>query len=171
VLKDLELVLRRYDAGEMSRRDVLGALIAMTLPSGDLSQTAPLIGPATQLNHATLFVESVERSREFYQKLLGMPILTRQGLGVNLRAGAGFLGLYPARDRGVPRIDHVCLSVDRFDAKGVLAKLQALKLDAAISQRGDTEELYVVDPDGISIQIQDTRYRGGVGRLGDRDPG
>jgi hypothetical protein len=48
--------------------------------------------------------------------------------------------------------------------------LQSLKLNAGISQRGDTEELYFDDPDGISVQIQDTRYRGGVGRLGDRDP-
>ena len=52
----------------------------------------------------------------------------------------------------------------------MLSKLQALKLDAAINRRGDTEELYFDDPDGISVQIQDTKYRGGVGRLGDRDP-
>jgi hypothetical protein len=89
---------------------------------------------------------------------------------VNLRAGAGFVGLYPAADRGTPRIDHICLSVDAFDAKSVLRRLQALKLNAGIVRRGDTEELYFDDHDGISVQIQDTRYRGGVGRLGDRDP-
>ena len=33
-----------------------------------------------------------------------------------------------------------------------------------------TRGIYFDDPDGISIQVQDTRYRGGVGRLGDRDP-
>jgi catechol-2,3-dioxygenase len=168
---NVDLVFRKYDAGEMSRREVVAALLAIALPSAAQSQGAPpLIGPATQLNHATLHVQSVERSQEFYQKLFGMPILTRQGQGVNLRAGAGFLGLYPVRDRGAPRIDHICLAVDGFDAKSVLAKLQALKLNAEISQRGDTEELYFDDPDGIGVQIQDTRYRGGVGRLGDRDP-
>ncbi len=166
-----DLIFSKYDAGEMSRREVVVALLAIALPSTAQSQvTPPLIGPATQLNHATLFVQSVERSQEFYQKLFGMPILTRQGQGVNLRAGAGFVGLYPARDRGNPRIDHICLSVDGFDAKSALAKLQTLKLSAEISQRGDTEELYFDDPDGISVQIQDTRYRGGVGRLGDRNP-
>jgi len=171
MLNDIDLVLSRYDAGEISRRDVLAALLAVALPAPPRSQAAtPLVGRATQLNHATLYVQSVERSQEFYQKLFGMPILTRQGQGVNLRAGAGFLGLYPARERGVPRIDHICLSVDGFDAKRVLAKLQPLNLNAGISERGDTEELYFDDPDGISVQIQDTRYRGGVGRLGDRDP-
>jgi catechol-2,3-dioxygenase len=169
---NVDRVLKRYDAGEMSRRELVAALLAIALPSAAQGQVSPpLVGQATQLNHATLYVQSVERSQEFYQKLFGMPILTRQGQGVNLRAGAGFLGLYPARDRGVPRIDHICLSVDDFDAKNVLARLQRLKLNAEISQRGDTEELYFDDPDGISVQIQDTRYRGGVGRLGDRDPG
>jgi hypothetical protein len=89
---------------------------------------------------------------------------------VNLRAGSAFVGLYPARDRGAPRIDHICLAIDGFDATRVLPKLQSLKLNAEIVRRGDTEELYFEDPDGISIQVQDTKYRGGVGRLGDRDP-
>jgi len=170
MLNDIDALLFRYESGEISRREALAALVAFVLPSALPSQKTPTIGPATQLNHATLFVQSVERSQEFYQKLFGMPILTRQGAGVNLRAGAGFLGLYPARDRGAPRIDHICLSIDHFDAKTVLSKLQSLKLNAEISQRGDTEELYFDDPDGISVQIQDTRYRGGVGRLGDRAP-
>jgi catechol-2,3-dioxygenase len=170
MLNDIDALLIRYESGELSRREVLAALVAVVLPSALPSQATPTIGPATQLNHATLYVQSVERSQEFYQKLFGMPILTRQGAGVNLRAGAGFLGLYPARDRGAPRIDHICLSIDRFDAKTALSRLQSLKLNAEISQRGDTEELYFDDPDGISVQIQDTRYRGGIGRLGDRDP-
>lgn len=170
VLNELESVLNRYEAGQLSRRDLLGALVAMTLPTLPTRQSAPAIGAVTQLNHATLFVSDVAKSQEFYQRLFGMPILTRQGAGVNLRAGAGFIGLYPAAGRGAPRIHHVCLAIDRFDAGAVLPKLSALGLNAEIVQRGDTEELYFSDPDGIDIQIQDTRYRGGVGRLGDRDP-
>jgi catechol 2,3-dioxygenase-like lactoylglutathione lyase family enzyme len=164
-------LLDRYESGLMSRRELLGALLAISLPS-DLSPrpAAPLIGRATQLNHATLYVRDVSRSQEFYQKLFGMPVLTHQGSGVNLRAGAGFVGLYPAGDRGRPGIDHICLSVDRFDAKKVLSELKPLNVNPEIVRRGDTEELYLDDPDGISVQIQDTNYRGGVGRLGDRNP-
>jgi catechol 2,3-dioxygenase-like lactoylglutathione lyase family enzyme len=170
VLDDVDVVLSRYDAGQMSRREVLAALVAMTLPSSPAGEPVPLIGAVTKLNHATLFVRDVTRSKEFYQKLFGMPVLTPQGAGVNLRVGSGFVGLYPAGTNGSPRIDHICLSIDRFDAKSILSKLKALNLDAEIQQRGDTEELYFSDPDGIDIQIQDTSYRGGVGRLGDKDP-
>lgn len=170
MLDEFETVLDRYEAGQLSRRDLLGALAAMMLPVPPVRRSAPAIGAVTQLNHATLFVSDVARSQEFYQKLFGMPVLTRQGAGVNVRAGAGFIGLYPAGARGAPRIDHVCLTIDRFVAETVLDKLRALRIPAEIAHRGDTEELYFTDPDGISVQIQDTRYRGGVGRLGDRDP-
>jgi catechol 2,3-dioxygenase-like lactoylglutathione lyase family enzyme len=163
-------LLDRYEAGLMSRRELLGALIGIALPSTPVQQGKPLIGTATQLNHVTLYVHDVSRSQEFYQKLFGMPVLTRQNAGVNLRAGAGFVGLYPAGDGGPPRIDHMCLSVDHFDAATVLRELNPLKLNAEIVRRGDTEELYFDDPDGISVQIQDTSYRGGVGRLGNRNP-
>ena len=43
--------------------------------------------------------------------------------------------------------------------------------DYCIRLRGDTKELYVDAPDNVRIQLQDVRYRGGVGPLGDRDPG
>lgn len=166
----IEGILRRYENGQMSRRDVLATLFAMTLPAILPAGTGPRIGIATHLNHATLYVRNVARSQEFYQDLFGMPILTRQGAGVNLRAGSGFLGLYAAGNRGKPGIDHICLSVDHFDATSALSKLRSRSIDAEIIHRGDTEELYFDDPDGISVQIQDTSYRGGVGRLGDRDP-
>jgi len=170
VLNELEAVFNRYEAGDVSRREAIATLMAMTVPSVQSTRAAPLVGAATQLNHATLHVVNVARSQEFYQRLFGMPVLTHQGVGVNLRAGSGFLGLYPTRDRAAPGIDHVCISVDRFDAKRVLATLKELNANPEISQRGDTEELYFEDPDGITVQVQDTKYRGGVGRLGDRDP-
>lgn len=163
-------LLARYESGLISRRELLGALLVIALPVPPPPNNSPLIGPATQLNHATLFVRDVPRSQKFYQDLFGMPILTRQGSGANLRVGKGFVGLYPVPNGASPRIDHICLSVDRFDATSVLTKLKTLKLEAEIVHRGDTEELYFDDPDGISIQVQDTRYRGGVGRLGERDP-
>lgn len=170
MMEQIEALVSRYDAGQVSRRELLGALVAITLTPPPHHRPAPLIGTATGLNHATLYVHDVPRSQEFYQKLFGMPILTRQGRGVNLRAGGSFVGLYPVPDGDPPRIAHICISVDGFDAARALTNLREERLNAEIVRRGDTEELYFDDPDGISVQIQDTRYRGGVGRLGDRDP-
>ena len=97
-------------------------------------------------------------------------MLTLQPPGLNLRVGGGFIGLYPAAGDARGRIDHFCLGVEHFDAEGARRRLLARGLDATIRVRGDTKELYFEDPDGITVQLQDVRYRGGVGPLGDQDP-
>lgn len=166
---DLELLLDRYDDGTLTRRQLLGALATLALPAA-APPAAPSVAVAKQLNHVTLFVRDVAESQRFYQRLFGMPVLTVQPPGVNLATGTGFLGLYPADSGVVPRIDHLCLGIDRFDADVIKQKLAADGVEATIRLRGDTKELYFDDPNGIRIQAQDTRYRGGVGPLGARDP-
>ena len=166
---ELDSLLGRYEIGQISRPELLAALAALLLPGTGRGQE-PQIGAANALNHVTLFVSDVEQSRKFYQDLFGLPVLTHQPPGVNLRAGAGFLGLYPAEPGTKPRIDHFCLGLDRFDPDTTRRKLASVAVEATIRLRGDTPELYFTDPDGIRVQLQDVRYRGGVGPLGDRDP-
>jgi catechol 2,3-dioxygenase-like lactoylglutathione lyase family enzyme len=166
---DLDLLLDRYDDGTLTRRQLLSALATLALPVPS-APAAPRIGVARQLNHATLFVRDVAQSQQFYQRLFGMPVLTPQPPGLNLAVGTGFIGLYPTDAGEQPRIDHVCLGLDEFDADVVKRKLDAEDVEAIIRLRGDTKELYFTDPNGIRIQVQDTRYRGGVGPLGARNP-
>ena len=169
MLADLDSLLDRYDDGSLTRRQLLAVLATLAVPVASAPAT-PRIAPARQLNHATLFVRDVAKSQQFYQRLFGMPVLTPQPPGVNLAVGTAFIGLYPA-DSGVePRIDHVCLGIDHFDADVTKQKLAAEGVESTIRLRGDTKELYFADPDGIRIQIQDVRYRGGVGPLGARNP-
>jgi glyoxylase I family protein len=169
MLPNLELLLDRYDAGRLSRRELLGAVAALVMPRPQ-ANAAPAIGVAKQINHVTLYVRDVERSRAFYQRLFGMPVLTQPPPGVNLAVGTGFLGLYPTESGQQPRLDHVCFGLDGFDADGIQRKLAAERVEATIRARGDTKELYFADPDGIRVQLQHVRYRGGVGPLGDRNP-
>jgi catechol 2,3-dioxygenase-like lactoylglutathione lyase family enzyme len=99
--------------------------------------------------------------------------------------GAGGRGGAPAG----PRIDHACLSMDNFNPDVVTKTLNAHGLKSG--QRSDgplvtyislrtearggapgtgTPELYFTDPDGLAIQIQDVKYCGGGGFLGDVCP-
>lgn len=164
---DFDRLMDQYDAGQISRRQLIG-LLALAAAAPAARAAEPTIGKVEQLNHVTVFVKDVQKSVAFYQDMFGMQVLTHQAPGVNLRAGAGFLGIYPAQ--GEPNINHVCFGIDNFDAETVLKKLTDAGVKGRIRVRGDTQELYFTDPDGLSIQLQDTRYIGGTGRLGDKPP-
>ena len=161
----LHQLLARYESGDITRRALLGALAGLLTVAPAASATEPVIGTVKQLNHVTVFVQDVPKSVAFYQNLFGMPVLTPQPPGMNLKAGAGFLGIYPAK--GQPSgINHVCFGLDNFDADTVLKKLNNAGINGNIRLRGDTKELYFTDPDKIHVQLQDVSYRGGVGPLG-----
>jgi len=79
------------------------------------------------------------------------------------------LGIYPAQGRPTG-INHVCFGLNNFDADAVLRKLAEAGVKGSIRLRGDTKELHFTDADNVGVQLQDVRYRGGTGPLGDRDP-
>ena len=160
MIAELENLLSCYDRGLMSRRQLVAALAAVATPAAATSAAAPAQAPlrAATLNHVTLAVSDVERSRHFYGELLAMPIVSRQANGVNLGAGpASFVGLY---DIASPRIHHYCLGVNNFDADTTLETLEQQGVKGRIRLRDDVKELYFQDPDGIQVQLQGADYRG-----------
>jgi catechol 2,3-dioxygenase-like lactoylglutathione lyase family enzyme len=165
----LDDLLTRYESGCLSRRELLGALALLVAAAGR-APAAP-VGTVRHMNHVSIFVPDVRKSVAFYQDVLGLPLLTRQGDGINLSAGVGFLGIYPAQAGAkTGSINHFCFGMDGFDADAVLEALTSRGVRANIRMRGDTKELYCTDPDGIRVQLQDVKYRGGTGVLGDKDP-
>jgi catechol 2,3-dioxygenase-like lactoylglutathione lyase family enzyme len=168
----LDGLLDRYDEGRLSRRELLGALAALAVAGPSAPANAAPVGTVASFNHVTVFVPDVQRSVAFYQSTLGLPILTRQDPGINLNCGTGFLGVYPLpANTTAGRIDHLCLGMENFDADAVLAELTSRGVKGSIRLRGDTKELYFTDPDGIRVQLQDVKYKGGTGVLGDKEPG
>ena len=100
--------------------------------------------------------------------------------------GRGAAGGGPARAAG---IDHACVAMDNFDSAAVTKLLVSYGLKQQEGQgrsplvtyislrmpnrggaEGGTPELYITDPDGLAIQIQDVRYCGGGGLLGELCP-
>jgi catechol 2,3-dioxygenase-like lactoylglutathione lyase family enzyme len=160
-------LLRQYETGQLTRRQFAVAMSALLVVPTLFAAPGP-IGRVEQLNHVTLFVRDVKKSVQFYQELLGMPVLTEQSPGVNLQAGTGFLGIYPSPPPAAGAINHFCLGMKNFDADTVLKQFTDRGIKANIRLRGNTKELYFEDPDNIRVQLQDIKYRGGAGPLGDR---
>jgi catechol 2,3-dioxygenase-like lactoylglutathione lyase family enzyme len=118
------------------------------------------------------------------------PAAGRAGAGGAERGGAegagGRAGGGPAR---APGIDHACVAMDNFNPAAVTRLLVSYGLKQQEGQgrtplvtyislrmpnrggaEGGTPELYFTDPDGLPIQIQDVKYCGGGGFLGEACP-
>ena len=178
----------------ISRRDVLLSLPALMAAPRLFAQAGSDTIRIRGINHVTIAVSDVKRSVDFYQGLFGMPVISRQGPTVNLQLGRGpnFLGITPA-GANPPHIDHLCLGVEDFNADRVMAILarrgvskgeRGVAFDAgglaggpmkmrvrtrgpeAGGAREGTPELYIADPNGLVYQLQDQRYCGGGGVLG-----
>jgi catechol 2,3-dioxygenase-like lactoylglutathione lyase family enzyme len=166
---NFDRLLSQYERGQLTRRQLLVALAAVAAAPASTQAAESPIGTVKQLNHVSIFVPDVKKSVRFYQDLLGMPVLTEQSPGINLSAGAGFVGIYPAQSAS-GSINHFCLGMENFDADATLKRLTDRGVKANIRLRGDTKELYFTDPDNVRVQLQDVKYKGGTGVLGDRDP-
>ena len=148
-------------------------------------QTVPPI-PVRAINHMTLSVSDPALTLAWYQGLFGMPVAARQAETVVLRVGDGpqFMALGGGAS-DTPRITHLCLAVDNFDTdrlvrilgeNGVAASGASGPMQSRVRMRGEefggapagTPELYVGDPDGVVVQLQDSSYCGGAGLLGER---
>ncbi len=167
----LDSLLQQYETGSLSRRELLGALALLVAAPAmtDAAQAATPVGAVKSMNHVSAFVPNVQKSVEFYQGLFGLPLLTKQDPGINLSTGSGFLGIYPAQAGATTgSINHVCFGMENFDADAVLKQLTERGVKGNIRLRGDTKELYFTDPDGIRVQLQDVKYKGGTGPLGDK---
>ena len=174
----------------MTRRDVLLGFSALGIAPRLRAQT-PI--PVRSLSHMTLTVTDPARSIEFYQALFGMPIQARQGPTTVLRIGPGpqFLALNGGPN-AKPGINHFCLTTDHFNVDRTLeilaghgvtraepggrgGGLSGGAMKARVRMRGadlggakeGTAELYIGDPDGLVVQLQDTTYCGGAGLLGE----
>src|SRR5579863_1287112 len=170
-----------------TRRGILFALPALGLAPRMLAQADKSSIAARKLNHVTLQVSDVQRSREFYQGLFDLALQASQGTGVTLRIGGGphHIGLSATAENTKPGINHYCLTVDGFNVDAILRSLAEHGVAKADTAGGDpmkawvrtrreesggskegTPELYFTDPAGICVQLQDTSYCGGAGALG-----
>ena len=149
------------------------------------------------MSHFTIFGGDPQRTIAFYQDLFGAPIQAYQGATPAYGIGPGvhflmFAGGGPGRGGAQPaagRIDHACMSMNGFDpavltktlvgyglteqanaSREPLMTYISLRMPNRGGAEGGTPELYLTDPDGLAIQLQDVTYCGGGGFLGDVCP-
>ncbi len=181
-MRTIEDLLSGYEQGKVGRRELVGALSALVLSpiAAAAAQGGAAAAPvaARSLNHVSISVANVDKSVEFYQKIFGMRVISREGtpgnpvagggntVVVNLAPGPGpeFLGIYKADPPG--HIGHFCLGVQNFNADQVLKTLQDRGVTARMRTRGESKEIFLTDPDNVQVQLTDVSYCGGSGPRG-----
>ncbi len=140
-------MLERYENGRVTRRQLIQVLGAI----GTASYAPPIYASMFQgvgLNHIAIRVTNVQRSRDFYQKHLGMPVIRESQDNCFLGLGKNFLTLFQNQN---PGLDHYCIAIDNFNADSVLERLKRQGLSPR--RPNGTDRVYFPDPDGLEVQL------------------
>jgi glyoxylase I family protein len=144
------------------------------LPAGERPQT-----PGRGIHHAALICSDVEQTIEFYQGLLGFPLVelvenrdyagsTHFFFDLGNQTLLGFfdfpgLGLEPGVE-ALGGVQHIAISSPRDRWEQIRDRLDAAGVKYDGPDRGIEESMYLKDPDGIQIEIlsDPLMYFGGV---------
>lgn len=146
-------MLNDYESGSMSRRDLVRSLSALTLaalPAPAAASTFQGVG----LNHIAVRVTDIGRSREFYQKHLGLPLISESESSCFLKMGDEFLTLFKNQK---PGLDHYCVAIQNFKPDAVMAELTRLGMKPR--RAPGTDRIYFPDPDGLEVQLSAVDHR------------
>ncbi len=102
---------------------------------------------AVDVNHLALRVSDVQRSVDWYQKLMGLSVLRPGATSSFLGLGDNFLALFQRRGGG--GADHFCFSIEDYEPDSVTAKLA--KEGIAATRREN--RIYFKDLDGLTVQV------------------
>ena len=124
------------------------------------------------IDHVVLRIASLERSMDFYVRILGCAVERHQeAIGLmQLRAGRSLIDLVPLDGKlgrmggAAPReegrnMDHLCLRVEPFDGARIIAYLEsngvaAGTVESRFGAEGEGPSIYVKDPDGNVVELK-----------------
>jgi catechol 2,3-dioxygenase-like lactoylglutathione lyase family enzyme len=124
--------------------------------------------PAQSLNHYTIKVRDLERTKDFYQDVVGLKVGDRPPLNfpgywlycgdvptvhlIGYRAEDPAINDDPSAPAATGRLDHIAFSCNGL--KDMRSNLQSrdIKFDERVLPRLNMTQLFYLDPDGISVE-------------------
>ncbi len=140
-------MLASYEGGRVTRRQLIRALTALAAAGA----ARPAYGSTfhgLSLNHIALRVTNIPRSRDFYQKHFGFPLIRESESNCFLGIGKNFLTLFKNAN---PGLDHYCIAIENFGVDAVMEELKRQGLNP--NRPSGTDRVYFPDPDGLTVQL------------------
>ncbi len=159
----IEALLRDYERGSMSRRELVKALTFGMVPVGMVNGRRPS-GPnravprqegvlrGININHVNLQNSDLDRSVDFYRQLFSLPPereVPGRPYALDLADGLSLLSVPQREPAG--DIDHFCVGVEDFEPDRVATAIREAGLDNDLRVGSDNVSLR--DPEGIRVQI------------------
>jgi catechol 2,3-dioxygenase-like lactoylglutathione lyase family enzyme len=145
-------LMNRYDAGKLSRRDLVQGLTALaaagTAPLAK-AQDAGLKG--TKIDHIGIQVDDLQRSIAFYRETFSFSQVSEDKPNEIVRLGAAGKVIVSLHHKAPTKlIDHFAIGVEGFNKDAVTRLLRARGLEP---QENLDAGFHVKDPSGMSVQI------------------
>src|SRR5262249_36657796 len=145
-------LLKQFEKGVLSRRELIQSLVAVTAAAGAGSAAALQQTPfkSTRIDHISIQVTDLPRSIAFYDKLFGLSILGEDKPNKLVRMGTTriIVSLHHKQPTGI--MDHYAIAIDGFNKESVT---ESLKQQGLTAQENLDYGFYVRDPEGIPVQI------------------
>ena len=150
--REIEQLVEAFEAGRVTRRQLVGGLGAVVATAVAGSGAVPASGTQSTfrsvgLNHVALRVTDIPRSRDFYVKHLGVRVLQDGSRNCFLGCGANnFVALFQAQEAGLA---HYCYTIEDYEAGRAVETLRGVGLEP----ERHANRVYFEDPDGLTVQL------------------
>jgi catechol 2,3-dioxygenase-like lactoylglutathione lyase family enzyme len=140
-------MLSSYERGSLTRRQLIQGLASIAaVGSPATASAATFRGMA--LNHIAIRVTKIQRSRDFYQKHFGLPVIREAETDCFMGLGKNFLTLFQNQ---APGLDHFCIAIQDFNADAAVEELKHQGLHP--NRPSGSDRVYFPDPDGLTVQV------------------
>jgi len=145
-------LVKRFEAGTVSRRDLIRNLTMLTAAAGlapaARAQEAPFT--STRIDHVSVQVDDLAPSIAFYENVFGLAILNEDRANEIVRMGTTRVLVSLHRKSPTQIVDHYAIAVDGFDREQATQTLTRLGLAPAENL---DYGFHVRDPAGIPVQL------------------
>jgi len=154
-------LLRDYEDGRVTRRQLIRTLAAAATATSAVGALEAAPANAVSINHVSMQVADYTKTRDFYVGLFGMKVSDDDGKA-QCRLTFGDNILIPrnasSRPGGKPGIDHIAYTLANWDTdKSVKPAVEAELKRRGLTVRVTEGSFHVQDPDGFEVQMGGNR--------------
>jgi catechol 2,3-dioxygenase-like lactoylglutathione lyase family enzyme len=142
-------LIGQYENGALSRRELVGALAALSV-TGGTAFAADTGFQSASINHVSITASNLQRSVDFYSRAFSLTRQPRNAANL-VQLNVGTNAHLSIRQGANPRFDHFAIGVENFNKDRIVAGLKAR--GAMPVDGGDGAGLHVADPDGLFVQV------------------